>query len=370
MKRIVIITLLFATASLWAQSPQIQDRGVLPEGLSASSSLFFFNGRLWSANDHGRVTLYAIDTIGASIIDSLPSVSPDVVDLEAVAQDEEYLYLADVGNNAGSRRDLHILRYDKGLVMESADRVVPDTIWLSYPDQVSFESDAQNTDFDCEAVVATDTALLLFSKQWVSHRSVVYSVPKVPGRYVASAVAEIAVDGLVTDASLHVGTRRLVLCGYSSFLQPFVFVIDDFGTENLQACPMRKYSLDGVIAQTEGIATLDGEHYYVSSEAFSILGLSDSARLRMVCIPQASTSSVVMPQTQPAFRVYPNPSSQTLNVDGVADGSIVYLLDVDGRIVMTADAEGGRCVFTLSGLLSGTYIVSDGSRSVSFIHTK
>ncbi len=370
MKRIVIIVLLFATSALSAQTLQFQTLGTLDGRVGASSSLFFYDGSLWSANDHGCVTVYSIDTLNAAITDSLLTVAPRAVDLEAVAQDDEYLYLADVGNNAGTRRDLHILRYDKALVMGSAEPIVPDTIWLAYPDQQSFESAAQNTDFDCEAVVATDTALLLFSKQWVSHQSVVYSVPKVPGRYVASAVAEIPVDGLVTDASLHVGTRRLVLCGYSPFLQPFVFVIENFGTENVLACPMQKYYFDGVIAQTEGVATLDGQRYYVSSESFSILGFSDSARLRVVDIPQASTTSAVAPQSQPVFRVYPNPSSQTLNVVGVADGSIVYLLDIDGRIVMTADAEGERCVFTLSGLPSGTYIVSDGSCSVSFIHTK
>lgn len=368
MNRIVVIILLLVATALPAQTPQMQTIATFPACLSASSSLFFFNGHLWSANDHGRLTIYAIDTVSGLIVDSLSSVTPMAIDVEAIAQDNDYLYIADVGNNSGSRRDLRILRYAKLQVLSSEAPIIPDTIWFAYSDQQSFESASQQTDFDCEAVVATDTALLLFTKQWVSHQSVVYSLPKMPGRYSVSAVASIPVDGLVTGASFYATMQRLALCGYSQYLQPFVFVIDDFNISDLSGCSMQKYFFSDVILQTEAIATLDGQRYYISNEQFSLLGISDSARLRRVNIPLASTTATVAPSLQPLFKVYPNPALHTLNVEGVADGSVVYLLDMEGRIISAVDAEGSRCSFSLSALPSGTYIVSDGSRSVTFIH--
>lgn len=263
----LLLQFLNTTQARAQKRPTAEVVGNLPSQIEGTSTLFFLDGKLWSCNDHGALVLYALDTSNAQIVDSI--VLPGrMYDMEEVAQDGEYLYFGDIGDNNGVRTDLHVLRLAKGLL--ASGEVAFDTIWFGYPDRTS----ANARDFDCEAFVATDTALLLFTKQWRSRGSTCYAIPKVPGHWEARRMFEIATKGMVTGASYQPERGRLVLCGYNRLCSPFVYILSSGKTEG------RRIGLtNGIGWQTEGIATTDGIHYFLTCEHLDIYGFTHPAQL-------------------------------------------------------------------------------------------
>src|SRR5574344_1541180 len=90
----------------------------LPEKLSGTSSLLFYNDKLLTMNDHKDPYIYFLNNEG-TIIDSI-NTHIKFYDLEDMAQDEDYIYLGDFGNNAhGNRDDLCIYKIKKSSLKES-----------------------------------------------------------------------------------------------------------------------------------------------------------------------------------------------------------------------------------------------------------
>ena len=248
-------------------------RGSLPEEVSGSSSLFWMDGRLWTANDHGALRLYALDTLTAEI-DSVIDLGAKVYDLEEVTLDSLYLYFGDFGDNNGTRSSLRILRLSRRDLAEG--RFIFDTIFFHYPERTVDNA----RDFDCEAFLAGTDSLYLFTKQWTSHGSVCYSLPKVPGTYAACRRFELPTDGLVTAACYLPDKRRIVLLGYSMIAKPFLFVIDGFSGEDIATGLQRRVSTFNPLGtQTEGIASLDGQHFFLTNETLSLRLFFRSAAL-------------------------------------------------------------------------------------------
>ena len=127
-------------------------RGSLPQEVSGSSSLFWMDGRLWTANDHGALRLYALDTLTAEI-DSVIDLGAKVYDLEEVTLDSLYLYFGDFGDNNGTRSSLRILRLSRHDLAEG--RFLFDTIFFHYPERTVDNA----RDFDCEAFLAGTDSL-------------------------------------------------------------------------------------------------------------------------------------------------------------------------------------------------------------------
>ena len=259
--------------------------GYLPKEVEGSSSLFYLDGRLWSCNDHGALRLYSLDTLTA-VVDSVVDLGVTVYDLEEVTLDSLYLYFGDFGDNSGTRTDLRILRLS---LQDLADRRFRfDTICFHYPERGSLL--ARN--YDCEAFVAGADSLYLFTKQWLSRGSVCYALPKVPGTYAAERRFTLHTDGLVTGAAYLPGSRRLALVGYSLTVKPFVYLIDGFQGEDFSSGRHRRTVLANPFAtQTEGIATLDGLHFFLTHETLTLRFLTRRAallRLDLSNLPEES----------------------------------------------------------------------------------
>ena len=56
----------------------------------------------------------------------------------------------------------------------------------------------------------------------------VYVLPKIPGDHIAELRATWPVNGLITGATWLEEKHLVVLCGYSSLLQPFLFLCYDY----------------------------------------------------------------------------------------------------------------------------------------------
>ena len=260
---LLLLGALLATPLLMAQNPQVRRVGTLAKEVEGTSTLFVLDGRLWTCNDHGRLRLYALDTLTGKVTTTV-DLKVTVYDLEEVTQDDRYLYFGDFGDNNGVRNDLRILRLAKGDFRKGRYRF--DTIAFSYPDRAS---GTRARDFDCEAFAAVGDSLYLFTKQWVSQGSTCYALPKTPGRYKARRCQSFDTRGLVTAATYLPGSRQLVLLGYTLMVRPFVVVVDGFGDS--RRLHERRMLLNLPLGtQSEGIATADGRHFFLSSEFLSL----------------------------------------------------------------------------------------------------
>ena len=270
-----------------SSSVTFKTRVQLPEALKEASGLIFWDGHFWSHNDSGgcdRIIAFDPDTV-SNYKEYIISKEHQGVDWEAIYQDEDYIYIGDFGNNAGNRRDLKILKLDKKQLQK--DIIQIDTIHFSYSTQsdftqafgaTDFDSEAMivaafgATDFDCEAMIAAGDSIYLFTKQWKSKKTDVFSLSKIPGNQVAKYKESYDCKGLITDAVYVDSLNLLVLCAYSrNFTRQFFYVFtnstaDDFFSGDRYNLTM---NLGFFPHQMEGITTMDGKTFYVVNERFS-----------------------------------------------------------------------------------------------------
>jgi hypothetical protein len=238
----------------------------LSSWVTETSGLILWEGSLWTHNDDTDTRLYEIDTTTGAVAHMDLLRGGENYDWEDIAQDGAYIYLGDFGNNGtGTRMDLHILRIEKSSLKSGRPSI--DTIWFSYSDQVDFNSPGlNNTDFDCEAFVVSSDSIYLFTKQWVSAGTALYSLPKEPGEYVAEKLATFRIGGMVTGATYLEKEHLLALCGYSGLIQPFIYLLYDYPGHHFFSGRSRRLNLSLLFHQVEGIATEDGLKYFISNE--------------------------------------------------------------------------------------------------------
>lgn len=334
--------------------------GVLGTDLDGTSTLFYWNGELWTCNDHGKLRLYALDSVSAEVKDTL-TILAKVNDMEEVTQDEAYLYFGDFGNNSSDQRaDLRILRCRKSDISDG-DSCHFDTILFTYPGYQPGRISGTETDFDCEAMIAAGDSLYLFTKQWNAFQTACYALPKAPGNYTAVPHGTLNAEGLVTGACYRPEMRLLVLCGYNSVVQPFVYLLYDFeGTDFFGGQREKLLLSNGIGTQTEGIATLDGEHYYLTNERFTGFGSRPAQLLSLDltdCLhdylhPDTSHVGMSAVNQKQAISLYPNPTSGVVHIKGAKAQAAVY--DMQGHLV--AQGEGGK--IDLSSQPKGAYFVT------------
>ena len=355
------------------QTVQAQVVGTLDPLLDNTSSLFYWEGDLWTCNDHGEVVFHALDTTTGAILRSIATgVMPS--DMEEVAQDDAYFYLGDFGNNHELlRTDLRVLRFLKSDLL--AGRIRPDTIafvYEGYDPSVVKGKGLPTTDFDCEAMVAGTDSLYLFSKQWGSYQTVCYSLPKQPGTYTAYGRDTLDVQGMVTGACLLPGARMLALCGYNIICQPFVWLLYGYDGNRFFGGWQLRIDLDnGIGLQVESIATADGRRFFLTNEHFSRMGFDRPAQLLSLDLTDiitqlavSDTGGVGLPvlEEPEQWGLQPNPTTGVVEIDreGV---ELVEVMDAAGRLMMSS--QRGRQV-DISGLPGGAYVVcvtfADGSR--------
>ena len=239
----------------------------LSDSIAETSGLIASENLLWTHNDDHSTTLFGMDTKG-KIRKKINLEGVKNIEWEEISQDSLYLYIGDFGNNlAGNRKDLYILRIEKKSLSKAIQAI--DTISFSYSNQKDFgtKKKANTTDFDCEAFVVSKDSIYLFTKQWKSEKTGVYSLPKSPGKYVAKLKETLNVEGLITGATLLSEEKGIVLCGYSHFMQPFLYLLYGYKNNDFSAGNKRKIKISLLFHQIEAITTEDGKLFYLTNEA-------------------------------------------------------------------------------------------------------
>jgi hypothetical protein len=123
---------------------------VLNEDLRETSGLENVNGKIYTHNDSGGSNLlYEINAATGDVIRSITVIGATNVDWEDLACDDTHLYIADIGNNLGSRTDLKIYKILKS-DLDTNNMVNAETIAFSYADQTKFTYDNFTTPYDAE----------------------------------------------------------------------------------------------------------------------------------------------------------------------------------------------------------------------------
>ncbi|WP_415843275.1 T9SS type A sorting domain-containing protein [Zobellia roscoffensis] len=235
--------------------------------LSESSGLLYFNDRLITHNDSGNLPqLYEIDMVSLEIQRTITITNAENRDWEDIAQDETYIYIGDIGNNNGTRKDLLVYRILKSEYLTS-DTLEAEKIEFEYENQDNFDNNG-NSDWDAEALFVLQDKLIILTKQWNNYGTVAYSLPREPGRYMAKELDGYKVNGLVTGADFNPITEQLYIVGYTSILAPFLYVIDGATTNAIFGRIVKNLKIDIGTSQVESIIHVNANTYYLTSEQF------------------------------------------------------------------------------------------------------
>jgi hypothetical protein len=350
-----------------------------------TSGLLFFDGLLWTHNDSNDSTLYALDTATATISQNIPLQGLQNIDWEDIADDSQYIYVGDFGNNArGNRQNLRIYKILKDSFYTPNMQI--DTISFSYPEQTDFSNQTGNsTNFDCEAMIVGSDSIYLFTKQWTGGQTALYALPKTAGSHNANLKATYNIGGLVTGATYLEQEKLVALCGYSTNLfQPFVFLLYDFDGDNFFSGNKRKLNIPLLAHQIEGIETIDGLHFYLSNERGASLNIP--AKLHKINL-SAYTQAYLQPTPvatmennndngkNPTFQISPNPAQDYINI--IVSGDFanennyqVELFDVLGQRVLTTMINSPNTRIDLPNYIDkGLYFlkISTGNRGVAVL---
>ncbi len=331
----------------------------LPEQLVETSGLILFNNSLWSHNDNTNTQLYSFDFSTAELIDSVQFPSLINTDWEEISQDNDFIYIGDFGNNVnGNRSDLHIIRVMKNTLFSNSPAI--DTLYFSYENQTDFSATGpNNTDFDCEAFIVGNDSIYLFTKQWISKKTTIYSLPKTPGNHVAQLKATQNVLGLITGATYFPARNVIALCAYNSFLQPFIYVLYDFTNTDFISGNKRKVFLDLPLHQVEGITTENGWEYFLSNESYvNLPTVNNPHKLHRIDLSEILnnylTTSITENETEKSV-LFPNPVNNYLFISNENPAFEYEILGLNGEIIKSG--KGTNKGIDVSQLSNGIYVI-------------
>lgn len=322
-----------------------------------TSGLIEWNGYLYTHNDRTDLNLYKLDKNTGAIVSTIPIPGVQNSDWEEISQDDNYIYIGDFGNNySGNRTDLKIYKIAKSS-LETTPLV--EIINFSYSNQTDFTAQANNkTDFDCEAFVVTKNEILLFTKQWLSEKTTVYSLPKTVGTYVANLITTIDVTGLITGATLQEDSKLITLCGYSNMVQPFIYLIYDYKDNTFATANKRKLTIPLPYHQIEAITTNNGLDYNLSNETLSIF----TQKLHQLSLsPFLSTylNSLSLNDTLTKNNIpvlFPNPSENLIQIThSVLENKNYEIINLNGKSIQKGQLSNNT--IGISDLEKGIYIL-------------
>jgi hypothetical protein len=243
---------------------------ILSHRVQESSGLIKVNNRLWTLNDSGgKAALYQIDEKTGKVIRTVTIKNARNRDWEDLAYDEQYLYIGDFGNNRGNRKDLKIYKISRK-ALGSKKSVKAKVIHFSYNDQKDFRPHTKKNNYDCEAMIAHNGKLYLFSKNWKNHKTRLYELSNKAGRHHAKYISSFNIQGMVTGATINKQSKMLLLLTYDDLLNVNIWAFTNYkGNDFFSGAKKRLHLFSPLQGQLEGITFIDQHRAYLSSEFFS-----------------------------------------------------------------------------------------------------
>lgn len=255
----------------------------LPTKLEETSGLQYLEGNFYTFNDSGgKPEIYRLDANHPKkIVQTIRLKNAKNVDWESIAENEDYIFIGDFGNNKGNRKDLTIYYIQKSKIdfSQKEQEIEAESFSFFFPEQDDYSKQNRAHDFDVEAMAWYNGKLHLFTKEWKSLETHHYTLMLAEGIQPAWLVESYATHFLVTGADIkrEKDGARLALLGYTKegkvyFLQSKI----PYGQDNMLSHPKRLTALGlaSKVGQAEGITIKDKDTICISAEAFSMKLLS------------------------------------------------------------------------------------------------
>lgn len=247
-------------------SVEIISKIVLPKIINETSGLEFYNNNFITHNDSGgEPSLYVFNEMGEVIetigLNKNPDFEIENNDWEDITNDNEYLFVADTGNNFGNRDNLNIIRVSKG-----TDFMVDGIIEISYSDQESFFPRPKHK-YDAEAIIVIEDKIALFSKDRGNLNTDLYLVDKNQnGSQILTSEVSYDVDTLITGGDFDEDRNLLALVSYNSNGNQYLLLFENFKLNNLENNTYKKFKIPLEQAQIEAVKIIDEKTFWVTSE--------------------------------------------------------------------------------------------------------
>ena len=247
-------------------SAEIVSKIVLPKIINETSGLEFYNNNFITHNDSGgEPSLYVFNEMGEVIetigLNKNPDFEIENNDWEDITNDNEYLFVADTGNNFGNRDNLNIIRVSKG-----TDFMVDGIIEISYSDQESFFPRPKHK-YDAEAIIVIEDKIALFSKDRENLNTDLYLVDKNQnGSQILTSEVSYNVNTLITGGDYDEDRNLLALVSYNSNGNQYLILFKNFELNNLKNNTFKKFKIPLEQAQIEAVKIIDEKTFWVTSE--------------------------------------------------------------------------------------------------------
>lgn len=243
----------------------------IPSTVDESSGVIFFNGNIWTHNDSGDdPIIYELSVASGQILQQVEFANATARDWEDIAQDSQYIYVSDMGNNAGKRTDLAIFKTPKSDVLDGSESTQATKLTIKYPDRTDFKPQAYKHNFDCEAILAFEDSLYIFSKNHLDQHCRFYSAANDLEEQTITFKDRLNTSGMITGADIDHENKIVALLGYN--LDPkvgnfgaFVWLFWDYPNRDFFKGKSKRINMP-VIAQAEGIAFWKDGQFMISTE--------------------------------------------------------------------------------------------------------
>ena len=233
----------------------------LPKEINETSGLEIIDNNFITHNDSGGdPVLYEFNEAGEIIkeynINENSSYNLKNEDWEDIAIGDEYMYIADTGNNFGTRKDLKVIKVDPNNQFQAVD-----VINISYQGQEYFLPKLRHK-FDAEGLTIINDHIVLFSKDRDSLNTDLYLIPQKGG--VLKPRNTFSVNALITGADYNSSIGLLALISYDSDGSQYVILFRDFNP--LEENSFEKFRIPIEKSQMESIKIINNNEFWITSE--------------------------------------------------------------------------------------------------------
>ena len=260
-KYIYLIICFLALNNLFSQELVVDI--ALSKKLDETSGLEIIDNQFITHNDSGGdPKLYYLDKKGKIVFERILNGAKNN-DWEDITKDEEYLYVANMGNNLDNRKNLSIFKVP---IDTSNDQV--EVIEFNYPEQVKFITLEKSSQYDAEGLITIDENLIIFTKNKLKKITEIYTLPKTAGTYEAKKIGSLNTQSIITAADYDSKTKLLALTGSRSFIgdEYYILKIEDFDLEIKKDYKINMYEIPIGKTQVEAIKIIDSNTFWITSE--------------------------------------------------------------------------------------------------------
>ena len=270
-KLLTLITFLFLCSSY---SQKLTKDISLSKKIDETSGLEIVDGQFITHNDSGGdPKLYYLDKKGKIVFErTLEGVKNN--DWEDITKDDKFIYVANMGNNFDTRKNLSIV---KTPIDSSSNET--ELIEFNYPEQVKFTTAYSKSQYDAEALITIDDYLIILTKNKLKKITEIYALPKIAGKYEAKKIGSLNTQSIITGGDYDPDTKLLALTGTLIFNEYYILKIEDFDLESKKDYKIDMYEIPIGKTQVEAIKIIDSNTFWITSEDEKS---SSSARLMKI----------------------------------------------------------------------------------------